>query len=237
MSVPRRRTPEAFDLVVSNADVHHTYAKLFSHEKSARRKASHLARMDWSMSLFVLYFGTDRTYRDEVVHHTVIFGPRYRELLEDIFHGRRATRRLQPLSARADRHRSQPGTEGLRQLLRALARAAPGPRPDRLGRVGPVYADRILGYLERCLPDLRSTWSSSVGSRRRASRPTCAPSKARPSPAHPRSPRAPGSARTIATPTSTACTSSGAGTHPGAGLPGVINSAKATAKVIMEDFR
>jgi phytoene desaturase len=44
--------------------------------------------MDWSMSLFVLYFGTDVTYQDRVAHHTVIFGPRYRELLDDIFHPR-----------------------------------------------------------------------------------------------------------------------------------------------------
>ena len=43
-------------------------------------------RSDWSMSLFVLYFGTKRAYRD-IAHHTVIFGPRYKELLHDIFHG------------------------------------------------------------------------------------------------------------------------------------------------------
>jgi phytoene desaturase len=36
------------------------------------------------MSLFVWYFGTDRTY-DDVAHHTILLGPRYRELLEDIF--------------------------------------------------------------------------------------------------------------------------------------------------------
>ena len=36
------------------------------------------------MSLFVWYFGTDRTYED-VAHHTILLGPRYRELLDDIF--------------------------------------------------------------------------------------------------------------------------------------------------------
>jgi phytoene desaturase len=43
--------------------------------------------MDWSMSLFVLYFGTDKTYEDEIEHHTIVFGPRYKELLDDIFGG------------------------------------------------------------------------------------------------------------------------------------------------------
>ena len=69
---------------------------------AARMTQAARAACDWSMSLFVLYFGTDRSYRDEVAHHTVLFGPRYRGLLDDIFHGARAARRLQPLPARAD---------------------------------------------------------------------------------------------------------------------------------------
>ena len=36
------------------------------------------------MGLFVLYFATNRRYED-VAHHTILFGPRYRALLEDIF--------------------------------------------------------------------------------------------------------------------------------------------------------
>ena len=36
------------------------------------------------MSLFVMYFGTDRRYED-VAHHEILMGPRYRELLDDIF--------------------------------------------------------------------------------------------------------------------------------------------------------
>ena len=38
------------------------------------------------MSLFVLYFGTDIEYND-VAHHTILFGPRYKGLLDDIFKG------------------------------------------------------------------------------------------------------------------------------------------------------
>src|SRR5690606_35414866 len=47
-----------------------------------------LERLDWSMSLFVLYFGTDRPY-PHLAHHTVLFGTRYQGLLDDIFNGTR----------------------------------------------------------------------------------------------------------------------------------------------------
>ncbi len=43
-----------------------------------------LARASYSMGLFVWYFGTRRQYPD-VAHHTIALGPRYRELLDDIF--------------------------------------------------------------------------------------------------------------------------------------------------------
>jgi phytoene desaturase len=70
-----------FDAVVSNADVHHTYAKLYRSVPSARRTTRKLERSAWSMSLFVLYFGTDRPY--DIAHHTVLFGPRYKALLQE----------------------------------------------------------------------------------------------------------------------------------------------------------
>ena len=76
---------EPFDLVVSNADLHHTYAQLYSSEPQAQITRRHLEQLEWSMGLFVLYFGTDRAY--DIAHHTVVFGPRYRELLQDIFQG------------------------------------------------------------------------------------------------------------------------------------------------------
>ena len=73
-------------MVVSNADVHHTYKHLYASSKVAQKRAKKLERMDWSMSLFVLYFGTDIAY-DDVAHHTILFGPRYKGLLDDIFKG------------------------------------------------------------------------------------------------------------------------------------------------------
>lgn len=74
----------AADIVVSNADSAWTYRKLLP--ASARRTwtDAKLDRARYSMSLFVWYFGTRRRYTD-VPHHTILMGPRYRELLTDIF--------------------------------------------------------------------------------------------------------------------------------------------------------
>jgi phytoene desaturase len=74
----------ASDIVVSNADASYTYGTLLGRQKRRRWTDRKLARARSSMSLFVWYFGTDRRYED-VAHHTILLGPRYRELLADIF--------------------------------------------------------------------------------------------------------------------------------------------------------
>jgi len=74
----------AADVVVSNADSAWTYAKLLPPGASRRWTPAKLARAKFSMSLFVWYFGTDRQYPG-IDHHTIMLGPRYRELLTDIF--------------------------------------------------------------------------------------------------------------------------------------------------------
>jgi phytoene desaturase len=75
----------AADIVVSNADSATTYGRLLSPaHRRTRWTDAKLARARYSMSLFVWYFGTRRRY-DAVPHHTILLGPRYRELLHDIF--------------------------------------------------------------------------------------------------------------------------------------------------------
>jgi phytoene desaturase len=230
------REREPFDLVVANADVHHTYAKLYAGHPVAQQRARRLERLDWSMSLFVLYFGTDRPYRDEVLHHTVIFGPRYRELLEDIFRGHALPDDFSlylHAPTQTDPSLAPPGC-GSFYVLSPVPHL--GNAPLDWERIGESYADRILTALERWLPDLRRhvvtrrwitprTFQTELNSYH-GSAFSCAPTLVqsawfRP---HNRDPQIPGLYLV------------GAGTHPGAGIPGVVNSAKATAELIARDF-
>jgi phytoene desaturase len=74
----------AADIVVSNADSAATYRRLLPPRHRSRWTDRRIARARYSMSLFVWYFGTARRYED-VAHHTLVLGPRYRELVTDIF--------------------------------------------------------------------------------------------------------------------------------------------------------
>jgi phytoene desaturase len=74
----------ACDAVVSNADVANTYRLMVAPEARRKNTNRHLEKMRYSMSLFVIYFGTKRQYPD-VKHHTIILGERYKGLLTEIF--------------------------------------------------------------------------------------------------------------------------------------------------------
>ena len=76
------------DIVVSNADSAWTYRHLLPAAARRRWSDRKIERARYSMSLFVWYFGTDRTY-PEVPHHSILLGPRYRGLLDDIFSRKR----------------------------------------------------------------------------------------------------------------------------------------------------
>ena len=74
----------AADLVVCNADTAWTYKHLIDARHRRHWTESRIQRGKYSMSLFVWYFGTTRRY-DDVPHHMMLLGPRYKELLADIF--------------------------------------------------------------------------------------------------------------------------------------------------------
>ena len=76
------------DLVVSNADVSWTYRHLIPEQERVKWTNRRIENMKYSMSLFVWYFGTARQYED-VEHHTILMGPRYKGLLDDIFENKR----------------------------------------------------------------------------------------------------------------------------------------------------
>lgn len=188
------------------------------------------------MSLFVLYFGTDRRYDQEVVHHTILFGERYRDLLREIFHGDRVPEDFSlylHAPTVTDPSLAPPGCEAFYVLAPVPHLGNAAVDWDSTAR---TYADRILEVLEGHLPDLRNhivteRWFTpddfqDVLRSYHGSAFSCAPLLTqsawfRP---HNRDERIP------------AFYLVGAGTHPGAGVPGVMNSAKATAGLVLEDF-
>jgi phytoene desaturase len=74
-------------VIVSNADAGHTYDRLLRNRPRSRWTTARLKRTRWSMSLFVWYFGTKGTRGmwPGVGHHTILNGPRYKGLVRDIF--------------------------------------------------------------------------------------------------------------------------------------------------------
>jgi phytoene desaturase len=74
----------AADIVVSNADPAMTYGSLLKNYPRRRWSDNKIKRSRFSMSLFVWYFGTNKKFED-VGHHTMVLGPRYKGLLKDIF--------------------------------------------------------------------------------------------------------------------------------------------------------
>ncbi len=227
---------EPFDFVVSNADLHHTYSRLYGGERAARRTVKRLTKMDWSMSLYVMYFGTDRDYADRIAHHTVVFGPRYRELLDEIFHGDKLADdfSLYLHAPHVTDPSLAPRGHGAFYVLAPVPHL--GNAPLDWPSVARGYGDRILAALEQLLPDLRrhvtvrhdftpADFQSELGAYHGSAfsvAPTLVQSAYfRP---HNKDARIPGLYLV------------GAGTHPGAGVPGVINGAKATYKLIAEDY-
>jgi len=225
---------ERFDWVVSNADLHQTYSRIYGGHPAAAARLRKLERMDWSMSLFVLYFGTRRKFPG-LAHHTILFGPRYRELLDDIFTGSALPEDFSlylHAPTVTDPSLAPPGGETFYVLspVPHLGRAAVDWKTSK-----DTYAEKILAYLERLLPGLRKDivtrhmftpldFQSTLGTWQGASF-SVAPrlmqsAYFRP---HNRDEKIPGLYLV------------GAGTHPGAGVPGVINSAKATARTLLAD--
>ncbi|MCS2610923.1 phytoene desaturase [Halomonas dongshanensis] len=224
------------DAVASNADVVHTYEKLLGHHRVGAARARSLKRKRMSNSLFVLYFGLDH-HHTQLAHHTVCFGPRYRELIDEIFH-RDGLAEDFSLYLHApcvtDPSLAPPGCGSYYVL-------APVPH---LGTAaldweveGPRLRERIFDYLEQhYMPGLRSQLvthrmftpfdfrdqlGAHLGSAFSVEPILTQSAWFRP---HNRDSRLHNLYLV------------GAGTHPGAGIPGVIGSAKATAGLMLEQL-
>jgi phytoene desaturase len=228
---------EDFDLVVSNADVVHTYTGLLQGQASASRIGQKLERMSYGMSLFLIYFGTRRQFPN-LLHHNVIFGPRYRELLRDIFERGQLAEDFSlylHTPTRTDPSLAPPGCDAFYVLspVPHLGHASVNWRREAHG-----YSEKILAYLERLyMPGLRE---SIVTQRIFTPEDFKSELNAHLGAAFSLEPRLLQSAyfrvgnrdRSIK-----GLYLVGAGTHPGAGIPGVVNSAKATMALITNDWK
>ncbi len=229
------------DVVVCNAEVAGAYERLLPAAGRGKYTDRKLARLRYSMSLVVIYFGTNRQYRGgdgpALTHHDIILGPRYGPLLADIFTAKKLAEDFSlylHVPTVTDPSLAPPGCDAFYVL-------APVPHlggPIDWAMEAKPYRDRIMRFLEeRYLPDLskhivtermidprhfRDTLNSYLGSAFSIEPILTQSAWFRP---HNRSEALPNLYFV------------GAGTHPGAGLPGVLSSAKIADALIAESGR
>lgn len=225
------------DSVASNADVVHTYGDLLGGHPRGRQESTRLKGKRFSNSLFVIHFGLKRP-QPQLQHHTVCFGNRYQGLIQEIFNGQSLAEDFSlylHAPCVTDPSLAPPGCSSHYVL---------SPVPH-LGNAdidwaveGPRYRDRIFEYLEtHYMPglredlvtsriftphDFRDELNAHLGSAFSLEPVLQQSAWFRP---HNRDAQL---ANVYLV---------GAGTHPGAGVPGVIGSAKATAGLMIEDLR
>ncbi len=225
-----------FDAIASNADVLHTYDRLLGDTARGRRQARALRRRSWSMSLFVVYFGLKRLH-PHLKHHMVLFGPRYRELIDDIFQSPELAEDFSLYLHAPSVTDSSLAPEGCSAYYVLSPVPHLGTADIDWEDVGPRYCERILNYLEKHhIPGLsedlvtcrtlhpfgfRDELNSHLGSAFSVEPLLQQSAWFRP---HNRDDRIDNFYLV------------GAGTHPGAGIPGVLASARATASLMVEDL-
>ena len=225
------------DAVASNADVVHSYCELLKGSRSAQRTAKRLLRKRFSPSLFLVHFGVKGNFPD-IPHHNILFGPRYQGLLDDIYeHGVLAedfSLYLHHPSA------SDPAMapEGHATFYALAPVPHMGKFPADWAEVGPVMEARILAEVKRRLiPDLDDRIVTKFS--------YAPPDFAADLNAHLGSAF---SLEPLLTQSAWFRTHNrdddisnlyfvGAGTHPGAGIPGVLGSARATAALMIGEAK
>jgi phytoene desaturase len=220
-------------IVVSNADVGFTYRYLLPEHARRKYTNTRIENLRYSMGLFVAYFGTRRTY-GECAHHTILLGPRYKGLLDDIFTRRKLAADFSLYLHRptaTDPSLAPPGCDTFYVL-------SPVPHlgsqhPVDWAQEGPRYRDRIYEMLaQTLLPGLsaelvttrhitpatfRDELSSLYGSGFSVEPILRQSAYMRP---HNQSEDVDGLYLV------------GGGTHPGAGMPGVLSTAKVVDRLV-----
>ncbi|MDK2762120.1 MAG: phytoene desaturase [Sphingopyxis sp.] len=223
------------DMVATNGDLMHSYQTLLADHPRGARTARSLARKRWSPSLFVVHFGAKGDY-PAVAHHSILFGPRYKGLLDDIYGG------VVPDDFSLYLHHPSitdpamaPPGHSTFYALAPVAHMGKA-RADWDGAFGDRFADAIIEEVERRVApglsanlvtrfhytpaDFGRDLSAHLGSAFSLEPVLWQSAWFR---AHNRD-------DVIAN-----LYFVGAGTHPGAGIPGVVGSAKATAALMLDD--
>lgn len=222
------------DAVASNADLIHSYRDLLKGSRSAQRTAARLEKKRFSPSLFLVHFGVKGTWPG-IPHHMILFGPRYKGLLDDIYdHGVLA----QDFSLYLH-HPTVTDPSLAPEGHSTFYALAPVPHlgkfPVDWREIAPVLEKRILDEVgRRLIPDIhdrivtkfsyapdqfRDDLGAHLGSAFSLEPILSQSAYFR---AHNRDDSIPNLYFV------------GAGTHPGAGIPGVVGSAKATAALMLE---
>ena len=225
-----------FDAVATNADLMHSYRDLLGETRRGASQARALARKRWSPSLFVVHFGIRGTWPG-IPHHSILFGPRYQGLLDDIY-----AKGVLPADFSIYLHHPSVTDPSVAPAGHSTFYAlVPVPHLGKLpvdwDAVGPVLEKRVLDEVgRRLIPGIHERIVTKFH---------YAPDDF----AHDLGAHL-GSAFSLEPILSQSAWFRahnrddvlrnlyfvGAGTHPGAGIPGVVASAKATAGLMLEDF-
>ena len=224
----------AADLVICNGDPAQIYRSLVPQSERKRWTDRRIDALKYSMGLYVLYFGTRCQY-EEVEHHTIVFGEQYQELLQRIFAGEPAGNDLSLYLHRPTATDPALAPAG-KDTFYVLAPVPNLQRHDWLA-VRDQVRERVIDILEeRVLPNLRqhmdvcfdldpNQFDADYASRWGAGF-SIAPifTQSAYFRFHNRSEDVKNLYLV------------GAGTHPGAGVPGVLSSAKVVEHLLREDF-
>ena len=229
-------TAQEAEVVIANSDVASTLLHLLPASSGARMSAQRVKRYRYSMSCFMLYLGLRRQY-PQLRHHTIYMPGNYKRLIHDIFDGQGMPDDLAlylHAPTRTDPSMAPAGCESL-YVLAPVPNLAHG---IDWGRETPVLRDRIIHFLERQAGlegleasifteqtftplDFASELRSHLGAAFSIEPTLFQSAYFRP---HNRSDDIDGLYFV------------GAGTHPGAGIPGVLLSANITSHLVIEDL-
>ena len=225
-----------YDAVASNGDIVHSYRDLLGGAHRGRTMGKSLSRKRFSPSLFVVHFGIEGTWPG-IAHHTILFGPRYKGLLDDIY-----VSGVLPADFSIYLHHptvTDPAMapDGMSTFYALVPVAHQGKLTVNWDEVGPILERRVLDEIaRRLIPDIHERIVTKF---HYAPRDFSRDLNAHLGSAFSLEPILTQSAYFRGHNRDDVMKNFylvGAGTHPGAGIPGVVGSAKATAGLMIEDL-